>query len=92
MELQPDVKPRSNLGIGPGSNDAVEPCQEFAKGFTERIGKLAGNTLGDRRKKTIGLVARMLEATELGGSKPPMSSGWTARALEIGRRPIAVDG
>ncbi|RRT75277.1 hypothetical protein B296_00002559 [Ensete ventricosum] len=33
------------------------------------IGKLAGNTPGDRRKKTIGLTARMSEATGLCGRK-----------------------
>ncbi|RWW88503.1 hypothetical protein BHE74_00002617 [Ensete ventricosum] len=40
---------------GQGSNDAVRPRQEFARRFTERIGKLAGNMPGDHRKKT-GLV------------------------------------
>ncbi|RWW41597.1 hypothetical protein BHE74_00052906, partial [Ensete ventricosum] len=56
MELQPDDGPRSSLGIGSGLDDAVEPRQEFARRFTERIGKLAGNTPGDRRKNTIRLV------------------------------------
>ncbi|RZS24893.1 hypothetical protein BHM03_00058029 [Ensete ventricosum] len=45
--------PRSSLGIGPGSDDAVEPRREFARRFAEGIGKLAGNIPGDRRKKTI---------------------------------------
>ncbi|RRT31550.1 hypothetical protein B296_00046149 [Ensete ventricosum] len=32
--------------------------QEFARRFTEGIGKLAGNTLGDHREKTRRLTAR----------------------------------
>ncbi|RRT54556.1 hypothetical protein B296_00004055 [Ensete ventricosum] len=39
-------------------------CRES---FTEGIGKLAGNMLGDCRKKIIGLIARMSEAAELMG-------------------------
>ncbi|RWW68552.1 hypothetical protein BHE74_00023912 [Ensete ventricosum] len=35
--------------------------------FTERIGKLARNTLGDHRTKTVRLTARMPEATGLVG-------------------------
>ncbi|RZS24833.1 hypothetical protein BHM03_00057948 [Ensete ventricosum] len=61
MKLQPYDGPRSSFGIGLSSDDAVGPCQEFAEG----IGKLAGNTPGDRRKKTIGLATRMLEAVRL---------------------------
>ncbi|RZS12738.1 hypothetical protein BHM03_00044227 [Ensete ventricosum] len=38
-------------------------CQEFA----ERIEKLAGNTSGDRQKKTIRLTVRMPEAAEFTG-------------------------
>ncbi|RWW27841.1 hypothetical protein GW17_00007718 [Ensete ventricosum] len=57
--------PRSSLGIGPSSDDAVGPRQEFIMRFTEGIRKLAGNTSGDRQKKTIGLTARMPEAVEL---------------------------
>ncbi|RRT62663.1 hypothetical protein B296_00006651, partial [Ensete ventricosum] len=67
MELQPDDGLRLSLGIEPGSDDAVEPHQEFARRFAEGIGKLAGNTPGDHRKKTIGLTARMPEAVGLGG-------------------------
>ncbi|RWW62126.1 hypothetical protein BHE74_00030773 [Ensete ventricosum] len=50
-----------------GSNDEVGPRQEFARRFTEGIGKLARNTLGDRRKKTKRLIVRMSEATVLAG-------------------------
>ncbi|RWW14611.1 hypothetical protein GW17_00021605 [Ensete ventricosum] len=65
MELQPDDGKRSSLGIEPGSDDAMGSRWEFARRFTEGIGKLARNTLGDHRKKTIGLAARMLEDTRL---------------------------
>ncbi|RWW75011.1 hypothetical protein BHE74_00016980 [Ensete ventricosum] len=51
MELQPDDELRSSLGIGLGSDDAVEPRREFARRFAEGIGKLVGNTSGDRWKK-----------------------------------------
>ncbi|RRT35643.1 hypothetical protein B296_00032622 [Ensete ventricosum] len=96
IELQPDDGPRSSLGIGPGSDDAMGPRQEFARRFTEGIRKLAGNTLGDRRKKTIGLVARMSEATDFTrvgttSYSPPslcarvVRSYWRSFAAEIHR-------
>ncbi|RWV81974.1 hypothetical protein GW17_00056562, partial [Ensete ventricosum] len=65
--LQSDDGPRSSLGIAPGSDDAVGPCREFARRFAEGIRKLAGNTPGDRRKKTGILATRMSEAAELTG-------------------------
>ncbi|RRT49688.1 hypothetical protein B296_00025196 [Ensete ventricosum] len=65
MELQPDDEPRSNLGIELGSDDTVEPRQEFARRFIKGI-KLTGSTPGDRWKKTIGLATRMPEAVGLG--------------------------
>ncbi|RWW68713.1 hypothetical protein BHE74_00023752 [Ensete ventricosum] len=68
MELQPDDGPRSSLGIRPSSDYAVGFHREFARRFAEGIGKLAGNMSGDRRKKTIGLTARMPEAARLGES------------------------
>ncbi|RZR74333.1 hypothetical protein BHM03_00035462 [Ensete ventricosum] len=46
-----------------------KPRRKFARRFTEGIGKLAGNMSGDRQKKTIGLTARIPEATRLGGTK-----------------------
>ncbi|RZR83099.1 hypothetical protein BHM03_00009642 [Ensete ventricosum] len=64
-KLQPDNGPRSSLGISPGSDDAVGFCREFARRFTERIGKLAGNTLGDHREMTGRLGASMSEAIRL---------------------------
>ncbi|RWW23166.1 hypothetical protein GW17_00012602 [Ensete ventricosum] len=51
LQLQPDNEPRSSLGIGPGLDDAVGPRREFARRFTKGIGKLAGSTPGDHRKK-----------------------------------------
>ncbi|RRT77889.1 hypothetical protein B296_00002975 [Ensete ventricosum] len=58
MELQPDYRPRLNLGIGPGS---------YVRRFAEGIRKLVGNTPGDHRKKTIGLAARMSKTAGLCG-------------------------
>ncbi|RWW12073.1 hypothetical protein GW17_00024269 [Ensete ventricosum] len=67
MELQLDDGPRSSLGIMPGSDDAMGPHREFPTRFAEWIGKLAGNMLGDRLKKTIGLTARMSKVAGLAG-------------------------
>ncbi|RWW09407.1 hypothetical protein GW17_00027106 [Ensete ventricosum] len=87
MELQPDDRLRSSLGIELGLDDAVEPRLEFARRFTEGIEKLARNTLGDRQKKIIGLTTKMLKAAGLSGKIPmgksSVSDGWTARTLEI---------
>ncbi|RZS23923.1 hypothetical protein BHM03_00056931 [Ensete ventricosum] len=52
---------------GRGSDDVVGPRREFARRFAEGIRKLVGNTLGDRRKKTIRLVVIMSEVTGLAG-------------------------
>ncbi|RRT74175.1 hypothetical protein B296_00032602 [Ensete ventricosum] len=67
MELQIDDRPRSSLGIGPGSNDAMGPHWEFPKRFAEWIEKLGGNMPGDRLKKTMGLTARMSKVAGLAG-------------------------
>ncbi|RZR89927.1 hypothetical protein BHM03_00017736 [Ensete ventricosum] len=53
--------------LGWRSDDAVGPRWEFARRFSEGIGKLAGNTPGDCQKKTERLATRMLEATRLVG-------------------------
>ncbi|RWW37766.1 hypothetical protein BHE74_00057076 [Ensete ventricosum] len=66
MKLQPDDGPRSSLGIGLGSDDVVG-SPKFTKRFPEEIGKLAGITPGDRRKKIGRLAARMSEAVGLAG-------------------------
>ncbi|RWW44719.1 hypothetical protein BHE74_00049498 [Ensete ventricosum] len=50
--LQLNDGPRSSLGIGPGLDDVVGPHRESARRFAEGIGKLAGSTPGDHRKKT----------------------------------------
>ncbi|RZS02855.1 hypothetical protein BHM03_00032965 [Ensete ventricosum] len=65
MKLQPNNGPRSSLGIGPSSDDAVGSRREFARRFAEGIGKLAGNMKGDHHEKTKGFAARMPEATRL---------------------------
>ncbi|RWW09021.1 hypothetical protein GW17_00027511 [Ensete ventricosum] len=94
IELKLDNGPRSSLGIGPGSDDAVGSRQEFARRFAERIGKLVRNMKGDRRKKTKGLIARMQEATELVevGSKLSLWSlkGTTFTENPTGKPPVVV--
>ncbi|RRT41759.1 hypothetical protein B296_00022976 [Ensete ventricosum] len=67
IELQPDDRPRSNLGIKSGLDDIVGPHREFARRFTELIEKLAGNTPGDCQKKIERLITRMSEAAGLAG-------------------------
>ncbi|RWV76872.1 hypothetical protein GW17_00062394 [Ensete ventricosum] len=59
MELQLDDGARSSLSIRLGFGRCSEISPKFARRFVERIRKLAGNTLGDRRKKTGRLTARM---------------------------------
>ncbi|RWV83983.1 hypothetical protein GW17_00054346 [Ensete ventricosum] len=61
------------MGLGPGSDDVVGPRREFARRFTERIGKLAGNTPGDHQKKIGRLTVRMSEATRLPGNPHPVT-------------------
>ncbi|RWV90229.1 hypothetical protein BHE74_00032704 [Ensete ventricosum] len=51
MELQLDDGPRSSLSIEPGFRRCSGISSKFARRFVEGIGKLAGNTPGDRRKK-----------------------------------------
>ncbi|RRT33292.1 hypothetical protein B296_00050465 [Ensete ventricosum] len=98
MELQPDDGLRSSLGIGLGSDDVVGPHREFAKRFVEEIGKLAGNTSGDRRKKTRRLTTRMLEAAGLAGGlvftqrKSVVDAGVPQEGgLGSGRKPVGVE-
>ncbi|RRT54889.1 hypothetical protein B296_00034738, partial [Ensete ventricosum] len=47
--------------------DTVGFRRESARRFAEGIGKLAENTPGDHRRKTIGLTARIPEAVRLCG-------------------------
>ncbi|RWW55436.1 hypothetical protein BHE74_00037949, partial [Ensete ventricosum] len=51
MKLQPDDRPRYYLGIGPSSDDEVGSRRKFARRFAEGIGKLVGNSKGDRREE-----------------------------------------
>ncbi|RWW00145.1 hypothetical protein GW17_00036908, partial [Ensete ventricosum] len=51
LELQLDNGPRSSLGIGLGSNDAVGFHREFGRRFAEGIGKLIGNMKGDNQEE-----------------------------------------
>ncbi|RWV96077.1 hypothetical protein GW17_00041241 [Ensete ventricosum] len=67
MELQPDDGPRSSLSIGSGFRRYSGISPKFARKFIEGIRKLAGNTPGDRWKKTIGLAARISEFVGLVG-------------------------
>ncbi|RWV87803.1 hypothetical protein BHE74_00047097 [Ensete ventricosum] len=79
IELQLDDGPRSSLSIGPGFGRCSGISSEFARIFVEWIGKLAGNTPRDCRKKTGRLAARMPEATALVGVlstvDPPRTGG-----------------
>ncbi|RRT64557.1 hypothetical protein B296_00001189 [Ensete ventricosum] len=65
--LQPDNGPRSSLSIRSGFGRCSGISPKFVRRFTKEIGKLAGNTLGDRRKKTERLTARMPEVAGLAG-------------------------
>ncbi|RZR73002.1 hypothetical protein BHM03_00019117, partial [Ensete ventricosum] len=60
---------RDSLEYYRGSRKAYqdEISPKFAIRFVEGIRKLIGSTLGDRRKKTGRLTARMSEAAELAG-------------------------
>ncbi|RZR83784.1 hypothetical protein BHM03_00010488 [Ensete ventricosum] len=86
MKLQSDNGPRSSLGIGPGSDNAVGSRWEFAKRFAEGVGKLVGNMKGDHQKKTGGLAARMLEATGLAKVGPKLSL-CDDQQLSVGKPP-----
>ncbi|RRT46055.1 hypothetical protein B296_00021310 [Ensete ventricosum] len=90
MKLHPDDGPRSSLGIGPGSDDTVGSCWEFARRFTEGIGKLAGNLNGDHREKTRGLIARMSVA--IGLTKWPREPVSGTLGGVMGSRHLVVTG
>ncbi|RWV88129.1 hypothetical protein GW17_00049815 [Ensete ventricosum] len=67
IELQQDDGPRLSLSIGSGFRRCSGITLKFIRRFAEGIGKLAGNTLGDYRKKTGRLTVRMSEAIGLAG-------------------------
>ncbi|RRT58021.1 hypothetical protein B296_00010128 [Ensete ventricosum] len=64
-----DDGPRLSLSIRLGSDNVVGLRREFAKRFAEGIGKVAGNTPRDHRKKTERLTSRMPEAVGLAGMR-----------------------
>ncbi|RRT34633.1 hypothetical protein B296_00047583 [Ensete ventricosum] len=68
MELQLADGPRSILSIGPAFGRCSGISLKFTRRFAEGIGKLAWNTLGDRRKKTGRLAAIMPEVIGLAGT------------------------
>ncbi|RWV89180.1 hypothetical protein GW17_00048686 [Ensete ventricosum] len=72
-----DDGPRSNLSLRLRFGRCSGISSEFARRFAEGIGKLTGNMSGDCRKKTIGLIARMSEATGLAG----VELNWLTRGL-----------
>ncbi|RZS04513.1 hypothetical protein BHM03_00034857, partial [Ensete ventricosum] len=59
--------PKSSLSIKLGFGRYSGISSKFARRFAEGIGKLTGKTLGDRRKKTRRLTAKMPKATGLAG-------------------------
>ncbi|RWV84451.1 hypothetical protein GW17_00053834 [Ensete ventricosum] len=66
-------------------------------GVVRRIGKLARNTLGDHRTKTVRLTARMPEATGLVGGlvftqrRSVVDTGVPQGGLGSGRKPVGAD-
>ncbi|RWW40805.1 hypothetical protein BHE74_00053743 [Ensete ventricosum] len=72
------------------SDDAVGSRRKFAKRFAERIGKLAGNTKGDRWKKDRRTYPKMPEAVGLcgkSGQRPALSAGKPPRSM--GEPPVS---
>ncbi|RZR93274.1 hypothetical protein BHM03_00021738 [Ensete ventricosum] len=85
MELQPDDGLRTSLSIRPGFGRCSGISPEFARRFAEGIGKLVVNMSGDCRKNTIGLTARMSEATRLAGGRRVNRPYPSIRATELPR-------
>ncbi|RRT58420.1 hypothetical protein B296_00002160 [Ensete ventricosum] len=71
------------------SDDAIGSRRKFAKRFAEGIRKLAGKAKGDYRKEDRRTCRKI---TGVCGSKPPVSSGWTARTTKSGWHATAFDG
>ncbi|RWV85867.1 hypothetical protein GW17_00052303 [Ensete ventricosum] len=63
-------------------NDVVGPHWKFARRFIEGIGKLAGNTLKYRQKKTKRLITRMPEAVGLAGLNCSYPGFWVLLAVD----------
>ncbi|RRT58440.1 hypothetical protein GW17_00060205 [Ensete ventricosum] len=51
MELQPDDRPRSSLGIGPGSDDAVGSCRSSLGYSPKGSGSLLGTPQAIARRR-----------------------------------------
>ncbi|RWW47424.1 hypothetical protein BHE74_00046600, partial [Ensete ventricosum] len=68
MELQPDNGPRSSLSIKSGFGRCGGFRREFARRFTEGIGKLTGNTPGDHRGEDQKTYRKYSEGYQIGGS------------------------
>ncbi|RRT46550.1 hypothetical protein B296_00030919 [Ensete ventricosum] len=68
MELQPDNGPRSSLSIRPEFGRCGGFRWEFARRFTEGIGKLAGNTPGDHRGEDQNTCCKYGRGYRIGGS------------------------
>ncbi|RWW29938.1 hypothetical protein GW17_00005514 [Ensete ventricosum] len=75
IKSQPDDGPRSSLSIRLRFRRCSGILSKFAMRFAEGIRKLVGNMPIDRRKKTERLIARMLEAVELGGNRRSVRGG-----------------
>ncbi|RWV83565.1 hypothetical protein GW17_00054806 [Ensete ventricosum] len=86
MKLQPDDVPRSSLSIGLGFGQCSGILPKFARRFAEGIGKVAGNTPGDRRK-THHKNAGGCRISRTG--KPPVSDGCTTATQVFGRLTVA---
>ncbi|RRT48935.1 hypothetical protein B296_00005892 [Ensete ventricosum] len=65
--LDSDVTAKIKLGHRVGFERCSGISPKFAKRFTEGIGKLVGNTPGDRRKKTGGLTRKNAGGCRIGG-------------------------
>ncbi|RRT47347.1 hypothetical protein B296_00035399 [Ensete ventricosum] len=63
--------------------------REFARRFAEGIGKLARNTLGDRRRKTVRLTAGDSEGCGIAGiRRSVVDAGVPQEGLGSVRRPL----
>ncbi|RRT31869.1 hypothetical protein B296_00038929 [Ensete ventricosum] len=58
MSYRSDMNLRLNLGIGPRIGRYGGSSPRVRQDFAEDIEKIAKNTLGDRQRRTVRLVAR----------------------------------
>ncbi|RRT48747.1 hypothetical protein B296_00009697 [Ensete ventricosum] len=64
---RPDIDPGSSLGIEPRFRRCGGSSPGVHLNFTEGIGKIARNTLGDRWRRTVRLVIRNTESCQIVG-------------------------